>query len=297
MPIAAYSAPFHGISKHSCGQVNLSQNDFMPIAAQQTLEYDIDVADLYDLDVGAYNVSVEEYLPYANEGSTDLTGRSFPLSSDPLSLIIDSKNPTQRTELKTRNTLQSDCSPSQSTAVSNANKACARMATSAAEAAASGSASTFQEFFKDTSSATRSHVAAQFRKVAAECSSTPGGTGTSFCTDQKRECGGGLLAYTYWQDQGNDNHFGTTYYCPIYFETLVASDAGCNDQSQASNTLHETTHAVLGTRDIAYGPGNVRRLEAGQALMNADSYTYYAIGEFFEGSLLMGVLSLTNFFF
>jgi hypothetical protein len=37
-------------------------------------------------------------------------------------------------------------------------------------------------------------------------------------------------------------------------------------------------------RDIAYGPGEVRRLEAGQALMNADSYTYYAIGEFLPAS-------------
>jgi deuterolysin len=270
--------------------VKLSQSDFTPIAAQQTLEYDIDVADLYDLDVGAYNVSIDEYLPYAAEGLTELTGRSFPLFSDPLSLVVDSKKPSQRTELK-RNTLQSDCSPSQSTAVSNANKACARMANAAAEAAASGSDSTFQEFFKDTSQATRSHVAAQFRKVAAECSSTPGGTGTSFCTDQKRECGGGLLAYTYWQDQGNDNHFGSTYYCPIYFETLAPSDAGCNDQSQASNTLHETTHAVLGTRDIAYGPGNVRRLSGGDALRNADSYTYYAIGEL---CLREGVGSCSN---
>lgn len=286
MPLTAYSAPFHGISKHSCGsQMNLTQSDFTPIAAQQTLEYDIDIADLYDLSIGAYNVSIDEYLPYANEGSIDLTGRSFPLLSAPLPLLVDSKKPAQRTELK-RNTLQSDCSPSQSTAVSNANKACARMATAAAEAASSGSEATFQEFFTDTSPSTRSHVAAQFRKVAAECSSAPGGTGTSFCTDQKRECGGGLLAYTYWQDQANDRHFGTTYYCPIYFETLAPSDAGCNDQSQASNTLHETTHAVLGTRDIAYGPENVRRLSGSDALRNADSYTYYAIGELIACSLM-----------
>ena len=260
--------------------MHLSQSDFTPIAPHQTLEYDIDVADLYDLSIGAYNVSIDPYLPYANEGSTDLTGRSFPLFSDPLSLLVNTKSPTQRTELK-RNTLQPDCSPSQRTAVSNANNACARMANLAAEAATSGSEATFQEFFKDTSPSTRSHIAAQFRKVAAECSSTPGGTGTSFCTDQKGECGGGLLAYTYWQDQGNDRHSGTTYYCPIYFETLRVEDAGCDDQSQASNTLHETTHAVLGTRDIVYGLEGVRGLEAGQAVLNADSYTYYAIGESF----------------
>jgi deuterolysin len=260
--------------------VNLSRSDFTSIAAQQTLDYEIDVADLYGLDVGAYNVSIEEYIPYAEEGSTELTGRSFPLFSDQLSLAVDSrKKPTSRTELKSRNTLQSDCSSDQNTIVTNANKACARMASAAAEAASSGSDSAFQEFFMDNSQSTRSQVAANFRKVAAECSSTPGGTGTSFCTDQRHECGGGLLAYTYWQDQGGDSHTGTTYYCPIYFETLSASDGGCDDQSQASNTLHETTHAVLATRDIAYGYAGVKRLEAGQALMNADSYTYYAICE------------------
>jgi hypothetical protein len=37
---------------------------------------------------------------------------------------------------------------------------------------------------------------------------------------------------------------------------------------------------VLGTRDIAYGLENVRRLSGSDALRNADSYTYYAIGEF-----------------
>jgi deuterolysin len=261
--------------------LNLSRSDFTPIAAHQTLDYEINVAEIYDLDIGAYNVSVEDYIPYAEEGSAELTGRSFPLLSDPLSLVVDSKIPTSRTELK-RNTLQSDCSSSQFTSVSNANKACARMATAAAEAASSGSDAAFQEFFMDNSQATRSQVAAKFRKVADECSSTPGGTGASFCTDQKRECGGGLLAYTYWEDQGRDLHSGATYYCPIYFETLAPADAGCNDQSQASNTLHETTHAVLATRDIAYGPENVRRLEASQALMNADSYTYYAIGELYR---------------
>jgi deuterolysin len=287
----AYSAPFRGISKQSCGQVNLSQSDFTPIAPQQTLDYEVDVADLYDLDVGAYNVSVEEYIPYAQEGSTELTGRSLHLLSDPLLLAVDTKKPTaERTELKTRNTLQNDCSSAQFTTVSNANKACARMATAAAEAASSGSDSAFQEFFMDNSQSTRSQVAAKFRKVAAECSSTPGGTGSSFCTDQKRECGGGLLAYTYWQDQGRDEHFGSTYYCPIYFETLRASDAGCNDQSQASNTLHETTHAVLATHDIAYGPENVRRLSGSQALQNADSYTYYAIGELLAGFSFDGIL-------
>jgi deuterolysin len=173
-------------------------------------------------------------------------------------------------------TLQSDCSSSQSTAVTNANKECARMASAAADAAESGSADTFESFFKDTSESTRQAVAASFRKVAEECSSTPGGTGASYCTDQRGNCGGEMLAYTYWQDQGYE-HIGSTYYCPRYYSVIPATGNRCDDQSQTSNTLHETTHGVLATGDIAYGLSNVKALSTSQALQNADSYTYYAI--------------------
>jgi deuterolysin len=176
------------------------------------------------------------------------------------------------------NTLEPDCSSSQTNAVTNANQACASMASAAAEAASSGSAETFASFFKDSSPATREAVASSFRKVAAECSTTPGGTGTSYCTDQRNNCGSdGLLAYTYWTNTGPDEHFGSTYYCPRYFAVLPATGYRCDDQSQASNTLHETTHAVLATQDIAYGLENVKRLSSGQAFQNADTYTYYAI--------------------
>lgn len=177
-------------------------------------------------------------------------------------------------------TLQSDCSSSQRTAVTNANAACAKLANAAAQAAESGSEATFQSFFKDISESTRQTVANNFRKVATECSTTPGGTGTTYCTDQRGNCGGDLLGYTYWQDQSADVHIGTTYYCPRYFSSSVlsATSSRCEDQSQASNTLHETTHSVLATEDIAYGLANVKSLSSSQALQNADTYTYYAIG-------------------
>lgn len=175
-------------------------------------------------------------------------------------------------------TLQSDCSSSQRTAITNANQACAKLANAAAEAAESGSVDTFQSFFKDTSESTRQAVANSFRKVAEECSTTPGGTGTTYCTDQRGNCGGDLLGYTYWQDQGYDTHIGTTYYCSRYYSVISPMSSRCEDQSQASNTLHETTHAVLATEDIAYGLANVKSLSSSQALQNADTYTYYAIG-------------------
>ncbi|GAB7332678.1 hypothetical protein MBLNU13_g04431t1 [Cladosporium sp. NU13] len=178
--------------------------------------------------------------------------------------------------LVSANTLEGSCSSSQRTAFTNANQACASMANAAADAAESGSEETFQTFFKDTSQSTRQAVAASFRKVAKECSSTPGGTSKSYCTDQHGNCGGGLLGYTYWQNTYSGS-VGSTYYCPIYYSTIPATGVVCDDQSQASNTLHETTHAVLATRDIAYGLRAVKALSSSDALHNADSYTYYAI--------------------
>jgi deuterolysin len=68
------------------------------------------------------------------------------------------------------NTLVGDCSSAQRTAVLNANQGCASMASAAADAAESGSAETFEAFFKDTSQSTRQAVAASFRKVAEEAS-------------------------------------------------------------------------------------------------------------------------------
>ena len=89
------------------------------------------------------------------------------------------------------------------------------------------------------------------------------------------------MGYTYWQNTYSGS-VGSTYYCPIYYSTIPATGVVCDDQSQASNTLHETTHAVLATRDIAYGLRNVKALSSSDALHNADSYTYYAIGTYNE---------------
>lgn len=174
-------------------------------------------------------------------------------------------------------TIASDCSSTQSSAIEDGNQACEKLANAAAKAAESGSEETFQEFFKDTTQSTRSLVAENYRKVADECSSRSGESIiTSYCTNQRNYCQGGLLAYTEWSYQGADRT-ASTYYCPSYFD-LAPSSTGCGEQSQGSNTLHETTHAAFGTKDVAYGLGNVKSLSNSQALENADTYTFYAIG-------------------
>ncbi|KAM0723364.1 hypothetical protein Q7P37_000350 [Cladosporium fusiforme] len=176
----------------------------------------------------------------------------------------------------TASNIASDCSGSQSGAIEEANKACAKLANAAAEAAESGDENLFNDLFKTTDQSTRREVAESYRKVARECGASSGkGCVKSFCSDDKNYCNGDLLAYTLWKEQ-NSERSGETHYCPRYFE-LEAASSSCGEQSQGSNTLHETTHAVLATEDITYGLDNCKQLSSDQALKNADSYTFYAI--------------------
>lgn len=178
-----------------------------------------------------------------------------------------------------RTTIQSDCSAEQQSAITTANQECARLANAAAEAATSGNDKIFQQYFKDTSESTRSQVASVYRAVAAECEKTPGGSTTTYCSDPRGNCGDDwLLAYTYWQGSGS-SQTGETYYCPRYFTDMSDESQQCHQQSRATNTLHEMTHAVAATNDAAYGIDDILGLSSNQAVNNADTYALFATGE------------------
>jgi len=176
--------------------------------------------------------------------------------------------------LTKRTTFESDCSGEQLQAVTAATEDCASMASAAAEAATNGDAAFFENYFGDSSSATRSKVAEVFNAVAKECSATPGGSTTSSCTDAMNRCSGGVLAYTYWQGYGTDTD-GQVFYCPSYYQ-LPEQGSYCHGQTQGGTILHEMTHAVAGTDDLGYGYAAASQLSTEQALMNADSYTVFA---------------------
>jgi len=268
--------------RRDCSHGHLSDEDFTSIAAGQTIYQDLDIAEFYSLDDSIYDISAQNNLPYAEANSTSLTGDSLPFTSNVLSLSINGSEAAavpkalSKLDLK-RSTVQSDCSSSQAAAITAGNSGCASLASAAADAATSGSADMFATYFK---TASRAIVAANFRAVAKECAATPGGTSTSYCTDKYSMCGGNLLAYTIWKGTA-PSQVGSTYYCPRYFQTsiLPAKSSQCHEQSQATNTLHETTHAVFGTKDVAYGYSAITRLSAAQAVVNADTYALYATGE------------------
>jgi deuterolysin len=248
---------------------SLTEDSFKSIAAGETIEVEIELAELYDLSKsGKYNVLAQGVIEYAENDSTALSGAVLSYSSNQLSIDVDAaktaKIETALQSLTKRTAVQSDCSSTRLTAIRTALSNCNKLATAAATAATSGSASKFQEYFKTTSSTTRSTVAARLRAVASDCASTTGGKTRTYCTDIYGGCESNVLAYT------------------LPFYQLPALSGQCHAQDQATTVLHEETHAPAvyspGTQDNGYGYSAASSLTAARALANADSYALYANG-------------------
>ena len=77
------------------------------------------------------------------------------------------------------------------------------------------------------------------------------------------DCEDNVFAYTYYQSK-------TLYLCDEYF---FAQDTGYN--SKFGTIVHEMTHAVMNTKDLAYGTYECRRLAPSKAIQNADNYEFY----------------------
>lgn len=279
--------PFHGIRKHDCAHGVPTELAYTLVGPGQTLHREIDIAGLFDLVPDFYDVSAHSIFPYIiEEHSRPLAaGSSMKLASNVVSVPVNESQlrPTPEVHLRRhrkRTTIQNDCSSAQQQAITAANQACTKLANAAAEAALSGPAIPLQSYFKSASQSTRQKIANVYRAVATECDKTPGGTSTSHCTDPYNNCSRDLLAYTFWQGSGS-SQVGTTYYCPRYFNDAIlqASSDQCHEQSRATNTLHEMTHAVAGTSDLAYGIDGVMALSSEDAIVNADTYALFATGE------------------
>lgn len=225
---------------------------------------------------GAVDILSQGALPYAEADSTELSG-ALPFVSNKLSTTVDGaaaeKVRASFAEKVKRAVLQSDCTGTRGTSTRTALTNCRSLALAASSAASSGSSSKFSEYFKTTSSSTRSAVAATFSKVASECGSTTSGASDYYCTDVYGYCESNVLAYTIPSQSIIVN-------CPLYYSALPALTSSCHDQDQATTTLHEATHLteIAGTDDLGYGYSAATSLSTSQALNNADSYALYANG-------------------
>ncbi|KAF1815637.1 neutral protease 2-like protein [Eremomyces bilateralis CBS 781.70] len=264
---------------------NLEPDAFTAIEAGQTLEFELDVASVHDIRrSGEYRVSTSGAIPYAELGSTELTGESVHYRSNEIVMEINWQLarrvkraiPLMTAEEQTlhkRTRLNTDCTGSRKTSTLNALKLCAQYSELSATAAQSGDAAKFEEYFKTSDASTRSTVAARFQAVAKECNSTTTGGTTYRCRDRYFACRLSTLAYTVPSQNVVVN-------CPMYFSYLPLESKQCHGQDQWSTTLHEFTHAPAvvkpGTNDNGYGYSAQKRLSARSALDNADSYALYA---------------------
>lgn len=220
-------------------------------------------------------------MPFALGNSTELSGSAVAFKSNDLKMKVDGaavaqiKKALPTKSLAQRTELQSGCTSAEKSTTTKALAGCARMARAAAQAAKSGSESKFNEYFRSTSSSTRSTVAARLTAVAAECDSLSSGPTKYYCSDPYGYCEPNVLAYTIPSTDEIVN-------CPIYYSALNLLTNTCHDQDQTTTTLHEMTHAPgtysPGTDDFAYGYSASIALSSSKAVLNADSYALYANG-------------------
>ncbi|KAF2201022.1 neutral protease 2-like protein [Delitschia confertaspora ATCC 74209] len=261
--------PFEGI-KLRLLTTGLQESAFTALEAGASKTITVDTAALHKVEEGGnFDVFASGIIPYAEAGSTELTG-SLSYASNKLSLTIDGAQASKVAKALTkRTTIGSDCTGSKLTAVRTALSNCQRLANSAASAARSGTK--MSTYFKSTSSSVKSSVAARLTAVASDCG---GGSRTqTHCTDTYSGCSSNVLAYTL----PSANYI---VYCNLFFTDLPALASTCHGQDQATTALHEETHAPgvysPGTDDLAYGYSAAIQLSSSQAVNNADSYALYA---------------------
>ncbi|KAB2568594.1 Neutral protease 2-like protein [Lasiodiplodia theobromae] len=251
---------------------SLSEDAFQSLAAGETIEVTFDLGTTHDLSTGgAFDILTQGAIPYAEADSTELTGALSYLSNKISANVNGAEASKVRRDFSKRAAVQSDCTGTRGTSTRTALSNCRSLALAASSAASSGSSSKFSEYFKTTSSSTRSAVAATFSKVASECGSTTSGASDYYCSDVYGYCESNVLAYTI-------PSLSLIVNCPLYFSALPALTSSCHSQDQATTTLHEATHLneIKGTDDLGYGYSAATALSASQALNNADTYALYA---------------------
>ncbi|KAJ5900432.1 uncharacterized protein N7473_004502 [Penicillium subrubescens] len=264
---------FEGIKRRFKLQ-GLTSEALTTLAAGETLEDEFDIAATSDLSHGGPVVLRSSGLvPLVNEGAVS---GYLPYHSNDLKIEVDAVKASRVNKAVkplNRRTQESCSNSSRKSALERALRNAASLATAAAKAAQSGSASKFSEYFHTTDSSTRQLVAARLQAVAREAQSTTSGGTKYYCTDVLGYCETNVLAYTLPSQNVIAN-------CDIYYSELPALASSCHSQDQATTSLHEFTHAPAvyspGTDDLGYGYSAATALSTSDAIMNADTYALYA---------------------
>jgi deuterolysin len=257
---------------------DLSEDAFTTLAPGEAFTSVINIAALHDVSGGDYTVSTIGAIPFATPKTTELAG-SIAYESNVLDLTLSDDDVAivpRAVPIVSKRTVLRGCSGTEDTEHRQSLAQLVSVSQAAANAARSGSATKFQEFFKTTSASARQNVAARFDAITREASSTTSGATNYYCTDIYGYCDSNTLAYTLPSQNLVAN-------CPLYY-TLSLFSRTCRDQDQTTTALHEFCHAPgvfsPGAQDYAYGYSASTQLSSSQALNNADTYALYANGEF-----------------
>ena len=170
----------------------LTEDAFLTIAPGETAERTFDIAAVTDLSAGGnFEIASEGAIPLATSNLTELSGDKIFYRSNTLSVNVDGAEAARvapAVKPLDRRTNIASCSGTRLTALQNALSNSVRLSNNAANAAQSGSASKFSEYFKTTDSGTRTNVANRFRAVASQSSTTNSGSTTYYCTDPYGYC-------------------------------------------------------------------------------------------------------------
>ncbi|KAJ5690885.1 hypothetical protein N7462_005277 [Penicillium macrosclerotiorum] len=264
---------FEGIKRRFKLQ-GLTSEALTTLAAGEALEDEFDIAATNTLSHGgAVTLRSNGLVPLVNGGAVS---GYLPYHSNDLKIDVDADKASRVAKaIKPlgRRTQESCSDSSRKAALKKALSNTVSLANAAAEAALSGSATKFNEYFRTTSSSTRQDVAARLKAVAKEAQSTNSGSTQYFCSDEYGYCETNVLAYTLPSLNVIAN-------CDLYYSDLPALTNSCHSQDQATTTLHEFTHAPgvysPGTDDLGYGYAAATALGSSEAVNNADTYALYA---------------------
>lgn len=183
--------PFKGVLLRAKTS-GLTEDAFATLASGATLESTFDVAAVTDLSAGgAFEIVAEGAVPLAAADSTELSGANLAFRSNKLSINVDGAAAARvapAVRILDERTITTSCAGSQGTSLYNALSRAVTLSNNAANAAASGSASKFQEYFKTTTASARTTVANRFRGIAAQAGSTTNGGTRYYCTDPYGYC-------------------------------------------------------------------------------------------------------------
>lgn len=272
---------------------------FKTFAIGETVTKQIDLTRTYDLSAGGdFELFTRMTISIAESGNSSDT-KSSPVESNKMTTNVNGREAAAAREHNTRQDIdrrfvadKGSCSPEQLEAIEAARGICRERAFSTWTMVTQpwfedgmlvdARFNMIDEFFKDHSKELLAKIAYQYANIYHDCSSTHDGHTTHYCRPEGGSCSDGIIGFA---THGilptvNSSAGAKVGYCPLFFDDAVhANHEECHHNDKPSVLMHELSHLYGLTHDHAYGYGDLRKLNATQNSMNADTVALFAKGK------------------